>query len=68
MDTLNIQSKEMLSFISMLISKKLKKNAPSIDVMLEKVNVTMNENGTIHFSAGVSGDISFKDLKKMLSS
>lgn len=37
MDTLNIQSKEMLSFISMLISKKLKKNAPSIDVMLEKV-------------------------------
>ena len=68
MDTLNIQSKEMLSFISMLISKKLKKNAPSINVMLEKVNVTMNENGTIHFSAGVSGDISFKDLKKMLSS
>lgn len=68
MDTLNIQSKEMLSFISMLISKKLKKNAPSIDVMLEKVNVTMNENGMIHFSAGVSGDISFKDLKKMLSS
>lgn len=68
MDTLNIQSKEMLSFISMLISKKLKKNAPSIDVMLEKVNVTMNENGTIHFSAGVSGDISFKDLKKMLGS
>lgn len=68
MDTLNIQSKEMLSFISMLISKKLKKSAPSIDVMLEKVNVTMNENGTIHFSAGVSGDISFKDLKKMLGS
>lgn len=68
MDTLNIQSKEMLSFISMLISKKLKKNAPSIDVMLEKVNVTMNENGTIHFSAGVSGGISFKDLKKMLGS
>ena len=68
MDTLNIQSKEMLSFISMLISKKLKKNAPSIDVMLEKVNVTMNENGTIHFSAGVSGDIGFKDLKKMLGS
>lgn len=68
MDTLNIQSKEMLSFISMLISKKLKKNAPSIDVMLEKVNVTMNENGTIHFSAGVSGDISFKDLKKLLGS
>lgn len=68
MDTLNIQSKEMLSFISMLISKKLKKNAPSIDVMLEKVNVTMNENGTIHFSTSVSGDISFKDLKKMLGS
>lgn len=68
MDTLNIQSKEMLSFISMLISKKLKKNAPSIDVILEKVNVTMNENGTIHFSAGVSGDISFKDLKKLLGS
>lgn len=68
MDTLNIQSKEMLSFISMLISKKLKKNAPSIDVILEKVNVAMNENGTIHFSAGVSGDISFKDLKKMLGS
>lgn len=68
MDTLNIQSKEMLSFISMLISKKLKKNAPSIDVMLEKVNVTMNENGTIRFSAGVSGDISFKDLKKLLGS
>lgn len=68
MDTLNIQSKEMLSFISMLISKKLKKNAPSIDVMLEKVNVTMNENGTIHFSAGVNGDISFKDLKKLLGS
>lgn len=68
MDTLNIQSKEMLSFISMLISKKLKKNAPSIDVILEKVNVTMNENGAIHFSAGVSGDISFKDLKKLLGS
>lgn len=68
MDTLNIQSKEMLSFISMLISKKLKKSAPSIDVMLEKVNVTMNENGTIHFSAGVSGDISFKDLKMLRGS
>ena len=66
MDTLNIQSKEMLSFISMLISKKLKKNAPSMDVMLDKVKVTMNENGTVHFEAGVSGSISFKDLKQIL--
>lgn len=67
MDTLNIQSKEMLSFISMLISKKLKKNAPSADIMLDKVKVTMNENGTIHFEAGVSGNVSFGDLKKMLN-
>ena len=67
MDGMKISSAFLTGIISKILAKTLKKKLGlEIDIQLNEIKVTYDENGKIHASINADADMSKDELKKLL--
>lgn len=66
MDILRIESKTMLTFISMALSKVIKSKFKTANVDIGRMEAKVDEKGMVNFSLNLSGELSVEDLINLL--